>query len=147
MYAAGMVLAFKSTFRTDSAAVNTLLHGPGGDVRRWLHRKGAEMEAGARAQAGVRTGKLKASIAHDVERTTVGLRLIVSADARVPGRPDLSYAYYHHEGTRPRTVTAGRGESMKFAVAGRTIHTRVIQHPGARPNKFLSSQLVLLKTP
>lgn len=140
------MLQLRMDIHLDPLAIDTMVNSPYGEVGRWLARKGAEMRTGAEGMVGVRTGRLRASISVSQERVVLGQQLVVGADAVRPGT-DKSYAYDHHEGTRPHIIAPRPGGELVFVSRGRRIGSRVVKHPGTRANKFLSSQLVLLKSP
>jgi hypothetical protein len=50
---------------------------------------------------------------------------------------DTRYAYMHHRGTKPHIIEG----SLEFRSGGRMVHTRVVHHPGTKPNPFLSRAL------
>jgi hypothetical protein len=140
------VLRFKADLDLDPFAMDSLTNSPYGEVGRWLARKGQEMAAGARAQVGVRTGRLRASIAVSQERVPLGQELRIVADAVAPGRAG-SYALDHHEGTPPHLIRAkGRG-ALVFPGGRGVAAAKVVHHPGTRANKFLSDQLPILFVP
>jgi hypothetical protein len=109
------------------------LNQPGGMVGRRMHLIAQRMELGAKAQVGVRTGALRASIHSRQERWARGQLVEVSAE--------MSYAYMHHEGTAPHLITGHGGRNLRFMSRGKVVYTKVVHHPGTRSNKFLSDQL------
>ena len=115
--------------------LDALLKQPQGEVGRYLHARGRAIQAAARAQVGVRTGALRASIMVSQERTALGQIVTVGSS--------LPYAAMHHEGTRPRVIQARPGGMLRFTKGARVVYTRQVMHPGTRPNKFLSDNLYL----
>lgn len=111
------------------------LKQPQGMVGRHLHARGRAIQTAARAQVGVRTGALKASIAVSQERAIGGQ--IVKVGSTLP------YALMHHEGTRPHVITHNRGGMLRFTRGTRIVYTREVMHPGTRPNRYLSDNLYL----
>jgi hypothetical protein len=54
----------------------------------------------------------------------------------------LSYAYMHHEGTKPHVITPNPPNTvLVFGKGSRVIHTKMVKHPGTKPNRYLSDQL------
>ena len=133
------MLTFKGNFNLFDDVIDFTTKSPQGEVGRWLNRKGAEMEAAAKAQVGVRTGRLRQSISRSQERTAYGQKLVIVADSR--------HAYYHHEGTRPHIIAASGRGNLRFTNRGRIVTVKSVRHPGNRANRFLSDQLKLIRTP
>ena len=109
------------------------LNQPGGMVGRYMDRTGDKMVAGAKAQVGVRTGALRASIHKRRERWARGQLFEVSAVT--------PYAYMHHEGTSPHVIVGHGGRNLRFMSRGKVVYTKVVHHPGTRSNKYLTDQL------
>lgn len=123
-------------FRWDIAARDRLLKEPGGDVHTWLAGKGVQIERLAKAQVGVKTGNLRRSISTSIARKAYGQQMKIGSNLR--------YAAAHHEGSRPHVIQGRRGGNLRFTKNGRVIYTRRVMHPGTRPNKYLSTHLVVL---
>lgn len=51
---------------------------------------------------------------------------------------DASYATAVHDGTRPHTITARRGRTLRFVAGGRVVYARQVRHPGTRPQPWLA---------
>lgn len=114
--------------------LNYELNVQGGMVGRHLQKIGAKIVAGARSQVGVRTGRLRTSI-HMTHHTEASGQYI-----KVGSR--LSYAYLHHEGTKPHIITPNPpNTTLRFSKGARIIQTTVVRHPGTKPNRYLSNQL------
>lgn len=121
----------------DNRALDKLLNSPRGTVGAYLFVKGAMIRQKARLQVGVDTGALKGSIHVRQGRTGVGQYVEV-------GSP-LSHALMHHEGTKPHVIVPKRAAVLRFSAGGRVIYTRKVNHPGTRPNRYLTDQLYLIK--
>jgi hypothetical protein len=117
--------------------LDNMLNSPRGEVGRYLAERGTRVLIAAKAQVGVKTGKLKASINMRQYRSVGGQSLKI-------GSP-LSYALIHHEGTRPHIITPDRAEFLRFSSRGRVVYTRVVRHPGTKPNKYLADNLYLIR--
>lgn len=113
------------------------LNEPFGPVGRDLHQRGRRIERAAKAQVGVKTGRLKASIHMRQERSVGGQKVTI-------GSP-LSYALMHHEGTKPHIITPDRAQVLRFTSGGRVIYTRAVRHPGTKPNRYLTDNLYLAR--
>lgn len=117
----------------DHRALDRMLNSTTGEVGRHLHRIGLQILTGARRLVGVDTGRLRASLYMRHERTIRGQYVQVGSN--------LSYAYMHHEGTRPHVITPNTGRVVRFNVGGRVVYARKVNHPGYRGRKYLTIPL------
>lgn len=115
----------------NNAALKAELNTPSGSLWRWLDRRGEAAVRGAKRQVGVDTGKLRGSIHMRHMVRVVGQELWI-------GTKGVSYAYAHHQGTKPHVIAPKGGTTLRMR-SGKIIHGPVM-HPGTKPNKFLSSQ-------
>jgi hypothetical protein len=113
--------------------LDKLINDPDGEVGRYLSKKGDQIRAIARSRVGVRTGRLKATIHKRHLRDPRGQYVLIGNDA--------PYAYYHHEGTRPRTIRPTSSKVLKFTSRGRVVFAHQVLHPGTKPNKYLLDAL------
>jgi hypothetical protein len=104
-----------------------------GLVGRHLTKIGRRIVTGAKAQVGVRTGHLRRSIKME--------HIYYSTGAAVKVGSTLSYAYLHHEGSKPHIVAPKNNELLRFNRGSRIIYTRQVMHPGTKPNRYLADQL------
>jgi hypothetical protein len=104
-----------------------------GMVGRYLHRLAEKIVVDAKHQVGVKTGKLRRSIR--IEHTKYGREQAVKIGSR------LHYAYLHHEGTKPHIIVPKGAHTLRFMSKGVMVRTRLVRHPGTKPNRFLSDQL------
>lgn len=111
--------------------IEQLLGAPGHPVHAHISRLTNQVVVLAKAQVGVQTGALQSSISGSVSsgRSVVGR--VTASDNK---------AMMHHEGTSPHLIKP-KGKSLKFSAGGRVIHTKVIKHPGTKPNRFLTDSL------
>lgn len=118
-------------FVLDKAALDTQMKTPAGPLWRWMERKGNNALAGAKRQVGVDTGRLRQSLhmRHHVE--SYGQSLWIGSDT-------VSYAYMHHQGTKPHLIAAKTGNILRMG-RSRIVHGPVM-HPGTKANPFLASQ-------
>jgi hypothetical protein len=110
------------------------LRGKYGMVDRHLHKIGNRIQQRAKRQVKVKTGKLRASIRmrHETQRGERAVR--VGAYTR--------YALMHHRGTRPHIITPNKpGGNLVFMRGSRIVYTKIVNHPGTRPNRYLTDQL------
>jgi cytochrome c2 len=106
----------------------------GNPIGRYLRRKGVFMTAGAKIQAGYKTGALKKSISMSQTRQSYGQKLVIKATA--------PHALVHHEGATPHIIMATGGKSLKFVgKTGGFVYRKAVKHPGHKSNKYLSDQL------
>jgi len=105
-----------------------------GTVGRYIRKVGQRVSRRARAQVGVQTGRLKASIRMKVIRRKGEIAV------KIGGYTD--YALMHHQGTRPHVITPKKaGTQLVFMKGTRLIRTPMVMHPGTKPNRYLTDQL------
>lgn len=92
--------------------------------------------AAAKAQVGVRTGALRASIHMRHLRDSRSQYVKIGSKKK--------YAYMHHEGTKPHLITPNRAHVLRFVSRGRLVYAHAVRHPGTKANKFLSDNLRLV---
>lgn len=111
------------------------LNSPAGGLWKKLEEKGDEAVRGAKRSVGVSTGKLRASIHKRHTGNFTGQYLWIGST--------VSYAYMHHQGTRPHLIAPKPPTTMlRFSSRGRMVITPgPVMHPGTKPNPYLSSQL------
>jgi hypothetical protein len=125
-------------FKPYKTQMDYLLKQPQGVVGRHLFKKAVMIREMARMQVGVKTGALSASISISQERTITGQSVRIGST--------LSYAYMHHEGTRPHMISGQNGGMLRYTRGGRVVYSRAVMHPGTRPNRYLSDNLVYALT-
>lgn len=112
-----------------------------GMVGRHLHKTGNRITQLAKLQVGKKTGRLARSIKFEhIARTPVGPGIKVGAYT--------PYALLHHQGTRPHLIMPNKpGGNLVFMKGSRVIHTKIVRHPGTRPNRYLTDSVrkVLLR--
>jgi hypothetical protein len=130
---AGFTFA-SSTVKIYKTALNYQTHDPSGMVGSYLHKIGKRIERGAKRQVGVQSGKLRRSI---------NLQHIAFREgAAIKVGSNVNYALLHHEGSRPHIITPDPPNTvLVFGRGSRVIHTRAVNHPGTKPNRYLSDQL------
>jgi hypothetical protein len=113
--------------------LDKLINDPDGSVGKYLSDKGDQIRFIARSRVGIRTGNLKATIHKRHLRDPRGQYLLIGNDA--------PYAYYHHEGTRPRTISPVTGKTLRFVSRGQVVFAHEVMHKGNKPNKYLLDAL------
>jgi hypothetical protein len=113
--------------------LDKLLNSPDGDVGKYLSKVGDEIRTVARSRVGVRTNLLRSTIHKRHSRDPRGQYLLIGNDA--------SYAYYHHEGTRPRIINTKSAKVLRFVSRGKVMFAHQVLHKGNRPNRYLLDAL------
>lgn len=109
--------------------------GKPGTVGAHMRTIGLEIATGARAMAGVRTGNLKRSIHVRQGIKSRSQYVVVSADSE--------HAYDHHEGTHRHMIYPHVGRVLRFNVGGVTVYAQKVNHPGTKPNPFLTVPMTI----
>lgn len=133
----------------DPAALNALLRGTSGPVVRHLSTRGEQVKEVAKRKVGVSTPD---PIPRKRPRTPGTLRnSIVKRMTTINGEPAcligvfagpaLAYAGFHHEGAQPHVIRAVRAPVLVFWSNGRVVRAKKVNHPGNRPNRFLTEAL------
>lgn len=117
-----------------------------GQPQKWIYEEGsvlADLERrmmrvrdGARAQVGRRTDRLARSIRMRSNASPRSVYVDVEA-----GGSGIDYTMAHHDGTRPHVIRAKRARAMRFEWRGRIVFATKVNHPGTRPNRFLTDNL------
>jgi hypothetical protein len=113
--------------------LDKLLNSPDGEVGKYLSKVGDEIRTVARSRVGVRTNLLRSTIHKRHSRDPRGQYLLIGNDA--------PYAYYHHEGTRPRIINTKSAKVLRFVSRGRVMFAHQVLHKGNRPNRYLLDAL------
>lgn len=136
-------MAASFSFKTSHVTIykptlDSFLNGTNGPVGRYLRERGRLIVVAAKRQVGVDTGALRSSIgimAHG--REVRGQYITIGSNNRI--------AYLHHEGSRAHRITAADHKLLRFSAGGRVVYTRSVLHPGTRPNRYLSDNLILVR--
>jgi hypothetical protein len=114
-------------------AYDFAFNNPNGMVGRHLASKGRKLEVLAKAQVGVRTGALRASIHMRHMRDPRGQYVMVGSR--------LNYALMHHEGTKPHLIVANNAKVLRFVKGSSIVYAHSVMHPGTKANRYLSDNL------
>ena len=115
-------------------AVQNLLNDSDGTIGTYLRAKGDEIIALAKGQVGVRTGRLKGSIAHKRHfRDPRGQQMWIGSDVR--------YALVHHQGRGPQVIVPKRAKALRFVSKGQVVYAQKVVQKGTKANRYLSDQL------
>lgn len=113
--------------------LNMVLNTSNGNLWHSLEKRGKAIVRDAKKQAGFRTGALRSSIHMRHTGNVTGQYLWIGSTK--------SYAYAHHEGTKPHTITATNSPVLVFRSGARVIKTPTVNHPGNRPNPYLTTPM------
>ena len=144
--------SFEGMFIVNPRQMKILLESEQGPVYRDLMKRGRRVQKEAKERVGVykphpndplagyrkrRPGTLRDSIVVRRLRTEGGSDLVVAV-----GSED-KIAMIHHEGTIPHQIRARRVPNLVFysPAFGRVIRKPSVQHPGTKPNRFLTDSL------
>ena len=108
---------------------------PSGKVGRHLAIRGGLIVRAAKAQVGVRTGALRASIHMRHSRDTRGQYIRIGSA--------MNYALLHHEGSKPHMIKPDRAQILRFTSRGKVMYAHAVMHPGTKPNRYLTDNLGL----
>lgn len=120
-------------YRTE---LDRFTNDPAGPVGVAFATRGRLIVAMAKQLVGVSTGRLRNSIHMRHSRALYGQKLEIGST--------VSYALAHHEGTKPHEITPNQAPILRFSSGGRIIYTHHVNHPGTKPNKYLTIPMRLL---
>ena len=120
----------------NSARLRYTLNAPEGPVGREMKKRAEVAREFARSKVGKRTGQLAMSIYIEHSPALGGQKIRIGSN--------LPYAYYHHEGTKPHLIHARDGGILRFSSRGRVVYSRVVMHPGTKPNRYLADAIPLI---
>lgn len=118
---------------------NNFFHTWNGPVGRDLTRRARGVEYKAIGSAGLRTGDLRRAIGTHFGRHGVELEARVGANPAPGGK--VGYGLFHHEGTGPHTIRPRQARALRFVMQGRVVFAASVNHPGTRPNPYLTRWL------
>lgn len=123
-----------ATFEKFDTEWNHLLRGKGGMVYDHIDTLGKRLLQRAKQQVGKKTMALYKSIKASTASTGRGGPVAtVVADNKI--------AMIHHNGSRPHIITPRRQTTLRFPVRGKMVYTKLVNHPGTKPNRFLTDPL------
>lgn len=120
-------------FVLNHAGFDHLTKSPDGHVGKFLRKRAVILQALAQRQVGVKTGALKKSIRYQIVRDSKGLLATVGSGNRI--------ALMHHNGTKPHIILPKRAQTLRFYSHGRIVYSKIVHHPGTKPNKYLTDNL------
>jgi phage gpG-like protein len=125
--------------RINKATLNAFLNTSAGPLWGELDRRAELVRKAAIGKVGVDTGNLKRSIYKRHLGNSTGQYIIIGSDKK--------YASDHHQGTRPHQIVASGGGKLTFVVKGKRIYTNRVNHPGTKPNPYLTTFLPIFIKP
>lgn len=120
-------------YELDHEAIQNIFHNPEGMVGAYFKRMGAKLRMLAVMQAGLKTGQTKARMYFNLATSGQGLILTVGSTSKV--------ALWHHQGTGRHPITPKFAKTLRFKVNGRIVYAKAVNHPGTRPNRYLTDNL------
>ena len=107
------------------------LNTASGRLWKILHAKALKAQVEATRQAGFKTGQLRSSIYMEHRPMKDGQEIKLGAD--------VEHAFMHHQGTKPHVILPkGDHEFLRFSVGTRVVYSRIVNHPGTKPNRYLT---------
>lgn len=82
-------MAAEYHLRMNPGALDALLNGESGAVAKDLERRAVKVEAAAKRQCPVDTGRLRASITHSLDRDGEGLYAVIGSDVEYAPHVEL----------------------------------------------------------
>jgi hypothetical protein len=116
--------------------LDNFTNSPAGPVGSALAIKGRLIVAMAKRMVGFQTGKLRDSIHMRHTRAFYGQKLEIGSS--------VNYALAHHEGTKPHEIVPKQAQILRFSSGGRIIYSHHVNHPGTKPNPYLTTPLRLI---
>lgn len=147
--------SFGGSVVIDPQKLADFLRGADGPVIRYLLVQGQKVKAEAQRRVGVYKPPDAYSAAHRQRRPgTLRDRIVVRVVSS--GRSDIGLevqvgsedpiALIHHEGTVPHLIRAKNKPMLVFfwRKAGRVVRFRQVNHPGTKPNRYLTDSLAVI---
>lgn len=111
--------------------IQAMIDSPTGPIVRDLFVRGERVKIRAIQEAPSKTGNLRRHIVKRFVLTPAGPRMLVGAE-HVP------YAIWVHEGSKPHTIVPRNAPFLVFVGRdGNLVFTKLVHHPGNKPNRFL----------
>jgi hypothetical protein len=120
-------------FVLHKASYDHMVNAPKGEVGRYLEKRAQRLVTLARRQVGKKTHALERSLSYKVTRDGKGLVALVGSSNRI--------ALMHHKGTRPHIILPRRAQTLRFYSRGRIVYSKMVRHPGTKPNRYLTDNL------
>lgn len=125
----------------DNAALQRFLSSPDGPAMREVAKRAQRVKEEARARAPVSDPSKQLTSRGQAQHMRDTIVTRIHADAEGPAwlvGTDRDYAGYVHDGTPPHVIVPVRAKVLRFTTQGRVVFARRVNHPGTRPNPFLT---------
>lgn len=141
----------KWTVSIDGKKLAEFMRSPNGPIYRKFARAAVAVKEGARRQVGVYHPPDAYSASHRGRRPGTLRDSIVTRVVERDGAPlwvigsDDPIALIHHQGTEPHQIWARNAPLLVFfwPKAGGVVAFKMVNHPGTKPNHYLTDQLPL----
>ncbi|MEW2568305.1 hypothetical protein [Streptomyces sp. NPDC047070] len=118
--------------RIDQGALSRLLRRRGGRAYKKMEQRTERVADFAEAEA---PGSMGDYISWKVVEGPKGLQGVIVCD-----HPAVLFVL---NGTRPHLIRPRRKKFLRFEVEGHVVYTKLVRHPGTRPNDFMGRALRL----
>ncbi len=118
--------------RIDQGALSRLLRRRGGRAYRKLAERTGRV---ANIAEGEAPGSMGDFVSWKIEEGPKGLQGVIVCD-----HPAVLFVL---NGTRPHLIRPRRKKFLRFEVDGGVVYTKLVRHPGTRPNDFMGRALRL----
>lgn len=123
-----------AVFVKDPVGWKEFTASPKSPIFKDIDSRGHRLHNLAVRQVGKKTNKLATSI---TTRTTVDLLGIVNTTGS-----DNPIALIHHNGSRAHEIRPRRAKVLRFVQNGRVRYAHRVWHPGTRPNRYLTDNMI-----
>ena len=128
-----------TNIRINDKTLLTYLNTSAGPLWEALDKRATAVQKLAQGKVGVRTGALRASIYKRHLGNFTGQYIVIGSNK--------DYAKDHHQGTRPHRIMASPGGKLSFSRGGRRVFATSVNHPGTKPNPYLTTFLPIFVKP
>ena len=125
-------------YTPNQSGIEQVLFSPNGITGAHVQQVANRVAASAKARVGVKSTDLRATIRAGPTPVRRGKGLTIEV---VAGGDGVNYALWHHEGTRPHVIRPRNARVLRFQVGGATVFATRVNHPGTRPNRYLTDAL------
>jgi len=94
-----------------------------------------------RSEAPRRTGKMASRITSQHMPSDFGRYLEAAAGVNPGSYGQRGYAQIVSSGSRPHVIYPRFARALRFVIAGQVIYARRVNHPGTKPNPYLTRHL------
>lgn len=137
---------------------NRMLRGPDGEVFKFVAKTGGRVLVVAKKEVGVNAPRPDAPAGGKLRRSgrmvPKSRGIEVGVEIQFGRNPKLDYAFPHHQGGQPHTITPVNAQALFFWIedpgfteGGDFVTAKIVHHPGNESNPFLinAAKIVGLK--